>query len=209
MSYRITAILMTLLCLLLSFPFMARSQNSDQSEVLKAFAADIVKFQKQQRYMQVMLSKEISQMLVKEGRFEGDLPNWLAGQIVNYYSGFDIEEQFRDMQDPMKTQVAKIRQWILPTAEDLLKANYNLRRLVVYTLRVDTVYKVARLGQKYLDSNEWGRKESILGRFGGEFPQEASRELFDKIFLDYFRDRHKAYFGSSPRTVDDILKVFN
>jgi hypothetical protein len=181
--------------------------DRDHIEAQETLANDIVKFQKQQRYMQVMLYKEISEILLKERTFEADVAKSLAAQIVNYYSGFDIDEQFRNMKEPNKSRVAKIRQWIIPKAEEMLKNNYNLRRLIVYALRMDIVYKFAMEGEKYLESDEKERKYSILKNFGAEFPMEANPQLFDKIFIDYFKAKHKTYFGSSPKSIDEMLKV--
>jgi len=158
-------------------------------EALKTLSNDIVKFQKQQRYMQVMLYKEISEKLVKEQTFEPDLAKTLAAQIANYYSGFDIDEQFKHMKEPNKSMVAKIRQLIIPKAEEMLKNDYKLRRLIVYALRMDIVYKFAMEGEKYLESDEKERKYSILKNFGAEFPEEANPRLFDEIFSDYFKAR--------------------
>jgi len=170
----------------------------DLIEAQKRLPNDIVKFQKQQRYMQVMLCKEISEKLLKELTFEADVRESLAAQIVNYYSGFDIDEQFKNMKEPNKSRVAKIRQWIIPKAEEILKNNYKLRRLIVYTLRMDIVYKFAMEGEKYLESDEKKREESILIKFGREFPEEANPQLFDKIFSDYFKASSPSFRESFP-----------
>jgi len=161
--------------------------DRDLIEVQKRLSDDIVKFQKQQQYIQVMLCKEISKKLVEELTLEADVTRCLAAQIVNYYSGFDIDEQFKNMKESDKSNVAKIRQWIIPKAEEMLRNNYNLGRLIIYTLRMDIVYKFAMEGEKYLQSDEKKRKESILIRFGAEFTEEANPQLFDKIFSDYFK----------------------
>jgi hypothetical protein len=116
--------------LLTSHPVMEHEMDRDRKEALKQLSNDIVKFQKQQKYMQVMLCEEISQKLLKEENFQADLTEFLAAQIVNYYSGFDIDEQFKNMKEPNRSKVAKIRQWIIPKAEEMLKQNYNLRRLI-------------------------------------------------------------------------------
>ena len=172
--------------------------DRDYTEALKTLSNDIVKFQKQQRYMQVMLYKEISEKLLKELTFEPNVTQVLAGQIVNYYSGVDIDEHVKNMEEPNKSSVAKIRQWIIPKAEEILRNSYNLRRLIVYTLRMDIVYKFAMEGEKYLESDEKKRKESILIKFGPEFPEEAKPQLFDKIFSDYFKASSPSFRESFP-----------
>jgi hypothetical protein len=72
---------------------------------------------------------------------------------------------------------------------------------------MDVVYKFAMEGEKYLESHEKERKESILKKSGAEFPVEANPQLYDQIFIDYFGAKHKKYFGSSPKSIDEMLMV--
>ncbi|HEX9060519.1 MAG TPA: hypothetical protein VF941_10095 [Clostridia bacterium] len=158
-----------------------------EKQLIKKLIRNVEKFQLQQYCMQVMLCTEIAKNLLGELMLEEDAKGLLSGQIVNYYSGYDVEEQLKTMMDPKKSKIEKIKSIIAPKAEELLASNYSLRQLIVYTLRMDIMYMCVIKGEDYLQSDEKRRKELILIKFGAEFSHETNPEFYDEIFTNYFK----------------------
>lgn len=163
--------------------------NFFKNQQIKKFANEISTFQKYHHYMQVALYKEIADRLQSTSTLCEEDVKRLSAQIINYYSGYDVNEQLKNIQEPNKSSIEKIKHLIIPTAEDLLASNHSLKQLIVYTLRMDIVYECATKGEDYLNSNEYNNKYKILAKYGSEFPEEANPQLYYKIFADYFKVR--------------------
>lgn len=162
--------------------------NFSKKMAIKKLAKEILKFNQVRHYMEVMLYKDIIEKLNKiMPQTELGSIKFLSAQIVNYYNTYDIKSIIEKLDEPEKSEVLKIKDLIISTANDLLKIDYYLRKLIIYSLRTDNVFQFALRGEEYIHSDEKKRKEDILTKYGEEFPEETTPIMFYKIVSDYFK----------------------
>ena len=72
-----------------------------------------------------------------------------------------------------------------------MKDDKSIREIIVYTLRMKILLDFAELGSKYWSSGDRMRAESILARYGTEFPREVTPKLYDEIFYRFLKQKEE------------------
>ena len=146
-------------------------------------------FNEQLRVIRVVLYADLKDEYSHE--YETETAGVLAAQVVNYLQGEDLEQIYVNASNSNKAVIDRIKKQIPKRADDLLKANKSVRELIVYTLRMKVVLKFALVGEAYLESPEKFRIETILKKYGAEYPKEASPELYKEIVARFLKLPHK------------------
>lgn len=56
--------------------------------------------------------------------------------------------------------------------------NLEVRKLIVYTLRMDSIIQTKLYGNKYGVTDEYKRKYNLLSKYGYEFPDETTQDMY-------------------------------
>ena len=102
----------------------------------------------------------------------------LAAQVVNYLKGEDIAVVIQNSQEPLKSEIARIRHLIPGLAAAAMTESLSTREVIVGTLRMREVLKFMLVGESYLRSDEHQRIYSLLCVYGSEFPEEIKPETY-------------------------------
>ena len=135
-------------------------------------------FQQQIGIIRVTLSEnlevEYSTLMVGS-----DLEKCLAEQVVNYLLGIDIESNALNSEDIVfKANYYKIKNKIKQCSEHKMGNNFEVRKLIVYTLRMDSIIQTKLYGNKYGVTDEYKRKYNLLSKYGYEFPDETTQNMY-------------------------------
>lgn len=138
-------------------------------------------FQQQLRVIRVVLSGNL-EVEYSTLRIGGDLEKCLAGQVVNYLLGIDIEFNASNSKDTIfKANYYKIRNKVKQYAENKMNSNLEVRKLIVYTLRMDSIIQTELYGYKYGSTYEYNRKYNLLSKYGYEFPDETNQDMYMEL----------------------------
>ena len=138
-------------------------------------------FQQQYRIVSVTLYNN----LVKECstlNIDDNLKRVLSAQIVNYLLGQDIENVVLNIKDEvLETNFDKIKDKIKLYAEDKMSRDLEVRKLVVYTLRMHMALQECLLGKKYHITSDYERDYNLLLKYGNEFPDEVKQNMYMEL----------------------------
>jgi hypothetical protein len=94
----------------------------------------------------------------------------LAAQVSNYLKGDDIEEVMQHCDEPLKSNIARIRTQVPDYAARAMMEDKDTREVVVANLRMRVVVNFGLIGASYLTSADKVRAENLLSLYGPEFP---------------------------------------
>jgi hypothetical protein len=105
------------------------------------------------------------------------------GQVLNYLFAEDPND-FGDAPAEQIQRVKRIRRTVPEDARQLMMmaGNEDMRRIVVYTLRMRTYFHTFYDGDDWLVGTPEGKRvQAILAEYGPEFPQATSDKDFAKM----------------------------
>lgn len=142
-------------------------------------------FPQWERSVTVCLAKELQAELISRG-FPYEISGKIAAQGVNYITGVDWEASVNNASPEIKSVVEAHKSEIEPAIRALLAKDKSSREIVVYFLRIKTVFLAALYG-----FDDWAKnpmKEriwQILSVYGPEFPKEADPGKFCVMVLNF------------------------
>jgi hypothetical protein len=147
-------------------------------------------FPEWERSVTVCLFTKLQAELIAKG-----LPNetsaGIAAQGVNYITGVDWEASVSNASAKIKSLVEAHKSEIEPAIRALLAKDKSCREIVVYFLRIKTVFLAAHYGfDVWVKNPMYERIWQILSMYGREFPEEADPGKFCVMVLNF---HHKIY----------------
>ena len=158
--------------------------NISEKRQIKKFEKDYQLYQQQTRYIRVALYEMVINILMENpGQLDEEHIKFLSAQIINYYSGANIDNLINNFEEPSKSNGLSIKHLVIPIANEILKNNYKIREIIVYTLRMDIIYS-SIYGETF-EYQEKQLKEAILIKYGEEFLYEANVNLYNKLVDEF------------------------
>ncbi len=117
----------------------------------------------------------------------------LAAQVVNYLKGEDIVAVIDNTPEPLKSNIARIKDQVPETAAKAMAESRSTREVIVGTLRMRELMKFMVDGESYLRSDEHQRIYKLLAPYGPEFPDEIKPDTYLEMAHRY----HQEQFGAS------------
>ena len=167
-------------------------------ENINDFAKASQSFNQWLRLIRVILYVELQAELKQA--VDAEYVKVLAAQIVNFLTGDAINDSYQKADDSNKLKIDHIRDKILPCAHEKMKNDYKTRKLIVYTLRMLSVFDFTSKGDIDLEGEQYKSRLSILSAYGEEFPIEASPKLYVKIATNYYKERYRPVEQQGPPT---------
>jgi hypothetical protein len=118
----------------------------------------------------------------------------LAAQVVNYLKGEDILASMEHSPEPLKSQIAQIKDQVPESAARAMAESRSTREVIVGTLRMTGVLKFMLDGESYIRSDEHQRIYKLLVLYGAEFPEAIKPDKYLEIAERYYQGQ----FGTSP-----------
>jgi hypothetical protein len=110
----------------------------------------------------------------------------IAAQGVNYITGQDWEADVINASPEIKSVVEAHKSEIEPAIRALLAKDKSSREIVVYFLRIKTVFLATLYGfDVWMKNPMYGRIYQILSMYGQEFPEEADPGKFSVMVLNF------------------------
>lgn len=132
---------------------------------------------------QRIISPEIAKQLTKKQR------SVLAAQMMNFLEGEEKGVMHEQASPDTKKIIPQVKHFIEPCVTRILDNDSEIRKLVVYHLRVKVVVKFGLIGQPYMDGEEKKRIEELLLKYGKEYPEEAKFEVFSGLVHNFWEKR--------------------
>ena|ERR1035437_1077501 len=152
-------------------------------EVAKAFP-------QWERSVTVCLFTKLTAELIARG-FPDETSKAISAQGVNYITGVDWEASVSNASPEIKSVVEAHKSEIEPAIRTLLAKDKSSRKIVVYFLRIKTVFLAALYGFDVWAKNPMKERIwQILSMYGREFPEEADPGKFCVMILNY---HHKLF----------------
>ncbi len=149
------------------------------------------------RYIEQLRSVKVVLYVDFAARFKKDhaedIAKVLAGQVINYLMGEDIEEVYQNAAEPLKSKIGQIKDQVSGLADKLMQSDAQLRQVIVYTLRMEDVYKLGEFGEEYLTSADKARIDRVLKRYEGEFTEEATPSLYSLIVTRFIQEKQHLF----------------
>lgn len=143
------------------------------------------RFEQQLGVIRAVLLKDL-EVEYKILTIRGDSGQQLAKQVVNYLLGADIETKTLNPEDTVFTaNFSKLKDKVKQYAEHKMNRDWDVRKLIVYTLRMDGSIKSCLYGIKYLTTHEYKRKCDLLLRYGPEFPDKIKQNMYMKLCKNF------------------------
>lgn len=136
-------------------------------------------FDEQLRAVRLYLYAELKSEY--EPYFGLELGSILAAQVVNYLTGEDLDESYANADDFNQSQIRRIKDQIVPRAQQKMFYDQILRETIVYTHRMKSVLMFARDGDDYLQSQNKKRSDAFLFKYGAEFHAEVNPKLYARL----------------------------
>lgn len=137
----------------------------------------------------------------------------LGAGIISYLTGHDVNEWAQRVQDSEKIYAQQFIPAIKKQAEAFMAADKSIRELIVYTLRMISVFRDYHIGvAENMKSEEGQRIYALLQQYGGEFPKEVSPKLYDKLARkimldDIYRDNKRKILEEKDRIRKGTNKI--
>jgi hypothetical protein len=142
-------------------------------------------FPQWERSVTICLCTELQTELIARG-LPNEISRKIAVQGVNYITGVDWEASVNNASPEIKSVVEAHKSEIEPAIRALLAKDRSSREIVVYFLRIKTVFLAALYGFDVWAKNPMqGRIYQILSMYGQEFPEEADPGKFCVMVLDF------------------------
>jgi hypothetical protein len=143
-----------------------------------------------ERSVTVCLCTKLDAELVSKG-LPHETSATIAAQGVNYITGQDWEADVTNASPEIKSIVEAHKSEIEPAIRALLAKDKSSREIVVYFLRIKTVFLAALHGfDVWMKNPMYGRIYQILSMYGEDFPEEADPGKFSVMVLDF---QHKIF----------------
>lgn len=113
----------------------------------------------------------------------------MAAQVVNYLAGEDIDAVYEKAAEPLKSKIGRIKDQIPKLAEEKMERDSGAREIIIYSLKMEEIYKLAQLGEAYYKSADKGRIERIMAKYGTEFPIEVSPSIYSLLVTKFLQER--------------------
>ena len=147
-------------------------------------------FEKGLRLIQVTLFARLH--LQYSTTMEKESAGVLAAQVVNYLKGEDIELVIESTPEPLKSQIAQIKDSLPERAANAMAESHSTREVIVATLRMREVLKFMLQGEVYLQSEEHRRISGLLLPYGPEFPEEIKPERYMQMAEMYYQEHYSS-----------------
>ena len=156
-----------------------------QVKYIKAFLyEDLV-----EEYSTLNLNSEVKNASPTQS-IEGEV---LATLVASYLLGEDIQGEALHSKDVVfKAVFEKTKNEIKQYAQNKMKNDLEVRKLIVYTLRMGMTIQAGILGNKYLVTPEYKRKSSLLLKYGHEFPEEVNENMYMEIYKNFIKNSEKS-----------------
>jgi hypothetical protein len=142
-------------------------------------------FQQQLRLIRVILYMDLQKDYSKLN-LEDEVKKVLAAQTVIYLLGGDYETAASNSDDlEFINNFNKIKNNIKTYADEKMSKDYEARKLIVYTLRMDMIIQCGLIGTKYLKTPDYLRRYSLLLIYGEEFKESVHPNMYQKIYEDF------------------------
>jgi hypothetical protein len=102
----------------------------------------------------------------------------LIAQVVNYLQGEDVAAVMQGAAEPLKSQIARIKDQVPDRAARAMAESENTREVIVATLRMRAVLEFMLQGEAYFRSSLHQRIDGLLSTYGPEFPYEIKPDLY-------------------------------
>jgi hypothetical protein len=135
-------------------------------------------FAKQLNVIRLLLARELIDEY-KVSHDEGPAAA-LAIRVTYYLTGKEFDGS--NLDEDAKTNHEKIKNEILRNAEEKMRVDAVLRETIVYAHRTSMILGFVKSGTHYFKTDEMNKSEELLVKYGSEFKQEASPELWTKVF---------------------------
>lgn len=104
------------------------------------------------------------------------------GQVIEYLFAEDPNGYGDGNLSPEQRQlIDKARESMPEKAHEVMVKNDQMRKIVVYTLRMQFYLNTMIKGPTWLQTDEGQRVNHILQQYGGEFTEEVTDKMFDKL----------------------------
>jgi hypothetical protein len=142
-------------------------------------------FQQQLKFIRVVLYMDLQKDFSKLS-IEDEVKKVLAAQVVVYLLGGDYENTVSNSEDLVFiNNFNKIKNSIKTYADEKMSKDYEVRKLIVYTLRMEMVIRCGLLGAQYLKTPDYKRRYSLLLIYGEEFKESVQPNMYQKIYEDF------------------------
>jgi hypothetical protein len=113
----------------------------------------------------------------------------MAAQVVNYLKGEDLLAVMENSPEPLRAQIAGLRQQVPERAAGAMLESASTREVIVGTLRMREVLEFMLHGEAYLHSDRSRRNWEILSTYGPEFPEEIKPEKYLAMSHRYMKEQ--------------------
>lgn len=120
---------------------------------------------------------------------DGESASVLAAQVSNYLKGENIAILIENTDEPLKSQIARIKDQIPEYAAKEMADSRSTREAIVATLRMMELYRFMKFGDGYMQSDEHRRIFELLAPYGPEFPDEIKPDKYLDIARRYKEER--------------------
>jgi hypothetical protein len=102
------------------------------------------------------------------------------GQVIQYLFAEDPAD-FGDASPVQVERIKRIREVIPEKSKDAMQNNMDMRKIIVYTLRMRTYLHTMIDGAEWINTPDGKRAWNILQIYGGEFPEEVTDKMYTKL----------------------------
>jgi hypothetical protein len=102
------------------------------------------------------------------------------GQVIQYLFAEDPND-YGEASPEQVTRIKRIREVVPEKSKDAMANNKDMRKIVVYTLRIKTYLHTMIDGAEWINTPDGKRTWDILQIYGGEFPEEVTDKMYTKL----------------------------
>jgi hypothetical protein len=147
-------------------------------ETVSDVAAD---FPDQLRLLKVIFYKWFAVEFSKLPDMDRQSSGVIAGQVVNYLTGEDLDAASDNLDEKVKTMIAALRPDVPEIADNLMSQNRELREIIVHTLRMRLVLNLHYQAGEAAASGLEKRITDLLMNYGPEFQEELTPRRYNQL----------------------------
>ena len=102
------------------------------------------------------------------------------GQVIQYLFAEDPND-YGEASPEQIIRIKRIRQVVPEKSKDAMANNKDMRRIIVYTLRIKTYLHTMLNDAEWINTPDGKRTWDILQIYGGEFPEEVTDKMYSKL----------------------------
>jgi hypothetical protein len=106
-----------------------------------------------------------------KNEMDPQIANVLAAQVMNYLTGYDVDEKYLKSEEPLKSRIGLIKGMVPERANKLLDNDKELKELIVHNLHflqhLDWAYKETI---EYLTASQKAQIDFLLKKYGEDVP---------------------------------------